>query len=61
MAENHVKTAHAWGVQQALQQLGYSSLEELRKEAHDLGLLEQKTASAPGNVDLDALFRSLKR
>ena len=58
MSNSHLKTAHAWGVQQALQQVGYKSIDEVHKEAEALGLVDQpKTAS----TDLSKLFRSLKR
>ena len=47
MSNAHIKTAHAWGVEQALNQAGYASCDALVKEAQDLGLLE-KTADYPG-------------
>lgn len=43
---SHIKTAHAWGVEQALSQAGYSSYDALVKEAEALGLVE-KTAFGP--------------
>ncbi len=46
--QNHLKTAHDWGMQQALERAGYKSAEEVRKDAEALGLIEspQKTANA---------------
>ncbi len=44
---NHLKTAHEWGVQQALERVGYKTAEDVRKEAEELGLVEApKTAAA---------------
>lgn len=58
MSSTHLKTAHAWGVQQALQQVGYKSIDEVHKEAQALGLVEPpKVAASP----LEDLFRSLKK
>ena len=55
---NHLKTAHEWGVQQALKQLGYTSAEEMRKEAESLGLVAPaKTASADPLADLYAALQ----
>lgn len=51
MSNSHIKTAHAWGVEQALSQAGYASYNDLVKEAQDLGLLE-KTALSPGAAGL---------
>lgn len=56
--QNHVKTAHQWGVQEALRQVGYSSTDEVNKEARDLGILEEPKTAAE-QVDLGALFRGL--
>lgn len=62
MSNSHLKTAHEWGVQQALKQVGYSSVDEVHKEAQALGLIEQpKVATATDGIDLNALFRSLKK
>lgn len=59
MANTHLKTAHDYGVQKALEKCGYASVEDVKKEAAALGLLEQpKTAAAPGSMD--ALFQALK-
>lgn len=61
MSNSHLKTAHAWGVQQALEQVGYKSVEDVYKEAAALGLVEApKTAAAP-TADLSALFRTLAK
>lgn len=46
MTSTHVKTAHAWGVAQALQHAGYASYDDLVKEAESLGLVApEKTAA----------------
>lgn len=47
MAKTHLQTAHEWGVKQALQELGYGSVEEVNKQAAELGLAAepQKTAA----------------
>ena len=56
---NHLKTAHEYGVQKALEHVGYKTAEEVRKDAEALGLIEApKTAAAN---PLDALFRSLQK
>lgn len=50
-----IKTAHDWGVQQALAQVGYSSVDELVKEAAAIGLIQtEKTAErlSPGAAGL---------
>lgn len=61
MANTHLKTAHDYGVQKALEKCGYASLDEVRKEAVDVGVLEQpKTAAAPAGGGMDELFRQLK-
>jgi hypothetical protein len=59
MSNTHLKTAHEYGVQKALEQVGYKSAEEVRKDAEALGLIEApKTAAAN---PLDSLFRSLQK
>jgi hypothetical protein len=63
MSSNHLKTAREWGAQQALEQAGYKNIDDLVKEAQDLGLVEKpKTAAAtPGNIPasvLESLFRT---
>lgn len=56
---NHLKTAHEYGAQKALESVGYKSAEEVRKDAEALGLIEaSKTAAAN---PLDSLFRSLQK
>lgn len=55
--QNHVKTAHQWGVQEALRRAGYGSIDEVNKEAQDLGLLEEPQTTNE-QADLGALFRS---
>lgn len=54
MSNSHIKTAHDWGVQQALSQVGYGSVEDLVKEAAAIGLISlDKTAGlSPGAAGL---------
>lgn len=62
MSKSHLKTAHEWGVQQALEQVGYKSIEEVQKEAAALGLVEEPQAPAPASNDKMAeLFRSITK
>jgi hypothetical protein len=57
MANPHLKTAHDYGVQKALEAVGYKSADEVIKEAQALGIIEPpKTAAAN---PLDALFKNL--
>ena len=59
MSRTHLQAAHQFGVEQALKQAGYSSAEEVIKEAQELGLLEQpKTAAA--SPAADSVFAALK-
>lgn len=53
MSRTHLQTAHEWGVKQALQQLGYASIEEVHKQAAELGLTTepQKTAAPVDTTD----------
>jgi len=46
--KTHLETAHAYGVQQALKQAGYSSAEEVIKEAQGLGLVHMPSAGSAG-------------
>ena len=59
MSNNHLKTAHAYGVQKALENVGYKSAEEVQRDAEALGLIQpqQKTAADT----LDGLFRALQK
>ena len=55
MSNSHLRTAHDYGVQKALEQVGYKTAEEVQREAEALGLIEApKTAS---ENPLDQLFR----
>lgn len=59
---SHIKTAHDYGVKKALESCGYTSAEEVQKEATALGLFEQpKTAAAApvASVDLASLKAKL--
>lgn len=60
MSNTHLKTAHEYGVQKALEQVGYKSAEEVRKDAEALGLIEAPKTAAAANP-LDALFRTLQK
>lgn len=53
---SHIKTAHDIGVQKALKEAGYASLEDVQKQAEAVGLIKpaEKTASP-----LDALLGNL--
>jgi hypothetical protein len=41
---SHLKTAHDLGVQKALKEAGYNSLEDVQKEAEAVGLIEKKAS-----------------
>lgn len=57
MSNTHLKTAHDYGVKKALEAVGYTSTDEVIKEAQALGLVQaSKTAAAS---PLDALFKTL--
>jgi len=60
---SHLKTAHQYGVNEALKQCGYQSTDEVNKEASELGLLEEpqqtKTAEPHGGV-FDMLRKKLR-
>lgn len=55
---SHIKTAHDLGVQKALKEAGYSSIEEVQKLAQQYGLIEQPTKQA-SEVDLRELMGRL--
>ena len=59
---SHLKTAHQYGVNEALKKCGYATVEDVTKEAAELGLLEtpptEKTAEPTGGV-FDALKKKL--
>jgi hypothetical protein len=60
---SHIKTAHQYGVNKALEECGYASTDEVNKEAAELGLLEApeqtKTAEPQGGV-FDVLRQKLR-
>lgn len=59
MSNTHLKTAHDYGVKKALEAVGYTSTEEVIKEAQALGLVQApKTAAAN---PLNALFKTLDK
>ncbi len=41
---SHIKTAQELGVQKALKEAGYSSIDDVRKQAEALGLLDKEAA-----------------
>lgn len=59
MSNTHLKTAHDYGVQKALEAVGYRSQDEVIKEAQALGLVES-AKTVPTNP-LDALFKNLSK
>jgi hypothetical protein len=56
---NHLRTAHEYGVQKALEERGYKTAAEVLEEAKALGLVGNNTKTASANGVLDDLFRSL--
>jgi hypothetical protein len=58
MAKTHLQTAHEYGVNQALRKLGYASVEEVEKQAAELGLIEAAKTAAP-TTGTDAVFAEL--
>jgi len=61
MANSHLTTAHQWGVQQALKQAGYESIDQVQKEAEELGLFEQPQQAEPTKTasPVDAVMASI--
>jgi hypothetical protein len=53
---SHIKTARDIGVQKAIKEAGYASLEDVYKEAQEIGLLPSQTPQAHG---LDGLIAGL--
>lgn len=53
---SHIKTARDIGVQKAIKEMGYASLEDVYKEAQEIGLLPSQTQQTNG---LDGLIASL--
>lgn len=53
---SHIKTAHEYGVKQALKEEGYASLEEVQKIAEDLGLVEK-----PSSNSLEGLLAAVSK
>lgn len=45
MSSSHIKTAHDFGVHQALSQFGYGSVDDLVKEAQSIGLIDGEKTS----------------
>jgi len=48
---SHIKTAYDIGVQKALKEAGYSSLDDVRKQAETLGLIPQEKAASTNPLD----------
>lgn len=42
---SHIKTAQDYGVQQALKEAGYTSVDDVQKQAEALGLLKKEAKS----------------
>lgn len=55
---NHLKTAHEYGVQKALETVGYKTAEEVQRDAEALGLIQAPPKTAA--TTLDSLFRAKK-
>lgn len=56
---SHIKTAYDLGVQKALKEAGYSSMDDVRKQAEALGLIQpEKTAAAN---PLDGLMAAVSK
>lgn len=53
---SHIKTARDIGVQKAIKEMGYASLEDVYKQAQEVGLLPGQTQQADG---LDGLIADL--
>jgi hypothetical protein len=59
--QNHLRTAREWGIQQALERVGYKTAADVEREAAELGLIEPpKTAAVANDSPLAALFRPAK-
>lgn len=48
---SHIKTAYDIGVQKALKEAGYASVDDVRKQAEALGLISQEKAAASNLTD----------
>lgn len=48
--QNHIKTAHTYGVQQALKKFGYKHASELQQDLEALGLVEKQASRIPGHI-----------
>ncbi len=59
MADSYIKVAHDYGMTLALKELGYASIEDVEKQALDLGLVESPEAEK--NAALAGLFPNLKK
>jgi hypothetical protein len=59
MKDTHIKTAHQYGVNVALKECGYSSPDEVVKEAAELGLVDQTKTAEPENDIFAALRQKL--
>lgn len=53
---NHLKTAHDFGVQEALKKCGYDNVGDVQKEAQDLGLFDESQAQ-PKTAEDNSLAR----
>lgn len=55
---SHIKTAHDIGVQKAIKEAGYASLEDIYKQAQEIGLIQNPSRPAD---DLDGLIANLTK
>lgn len=55
---SHIKTAHDIGVQKALKEAGYASLEDVYKQAESVGLIPPRQ---PAVNNLDNLIAGLTK
>ena len=58
MSNNHLKHAREIGAQKALKEAGYASIEDVIKQAEEIGLVAPRAKTAS---PLDGLLGSLKK
>ena len=56
--QTHLETAFQIGVQHAIKEAGYTTVEELTKEAQELGLFEQPKTAATDDAGALAALRA---
>jgi hypothetical protein len=57
---SHLRTAHQFGVTKALEKCGYTSLDEVTKEAAALGLTEAPAPKTAADATVGDVFKMLK-